>query len=291
MLDARLFASTWRGVPAALIGTLTYALLVIGGVLLTSFVLRALQISLHGHGDVEGPLSIVSTAITLAIVLAATAVVAKIRHRGVVDFGLRDGRWTRKALRGAMVGLALCAALIGTLALLGAIRIEPSGQTLAGGLLYAAVWAVGYLAVGLMEETLFRGYPLFRLTEGMGFLPAALITSSVFGVLHLGNDKETAIAGLNAVLLALVLCWSVRATGSLWWAIGFHSAWDWTESFLFGCPDSGIKAQGRLFDTVSSASDWLSGGTAGPEGSVFAIAVIVLAGLWLYREQRSRLAD
>ncbi|MGG6462538.1 CPBP family intramembrane glutamic endopeptidase [Solilutibacter silvestris] len=291
MLDARLFASTWRGVPAALLGTLVYALLVIGGVLLTSFILHALQISLHGHGDVEGPSSIASTAITLAIVLAATAVVAKIQHRGVADFGLRDGSWTRKALRGAMVGFALCAALIGVLALLGAIRIEPSGQTLAGGLLYAVVWAVGYLAVGLMEETLFRGYPLFRLTKGMGFFPAALITSSVFGVLHLGNDKETAIAGVNAVLFALVLCWSVRATGSLWWAIGFHSAWDWAESFLFGCPDSGIKAQGRLFDTVSSASDWLSGGTAGPEGSVLTIAVIVLAGLWLYREQRSRLAD
>ncbi|HEX8776953.1 MAG TPA: type II CAAX endopeptidase family protein, partial [Rhodanobacter sp.] len=264
---------------------------VIGGVLLTSFILHTLKISLHGPGDVEGPVSIVSTAIMLVIILAATAVMAKIQHRRVVEFGLRDGKWPRKALRGAAVGFALCAALIGALALLGAIHIEPAGQTLVGGLLYAFTWVVGYAAVGFMEENLFRGYPLFRLTEGVGFLPAALITSSVFGALHLGNDKETGIAGLNAVLLALMLCWSVRATGSLWWAIGFHSAWDWTESCLFGCADSGIKAQGRLFDTVSSASNRLSGGTAGPEGSLLMIVVVVLVGLLLYREQRRRLAS
>ncbi len=288
MLNARLFASTWRGVPAALLGTLAYASCVVGGVSLASFILHALQINLHGHAGVEGPLGIVSTAIMLVIVLLATAAMAKIRHREIIDFGLRDGKWARSTLGGVVAGFAFCAALIGVLALAGAVRIEPTGQSPLSALCYAAIWAIGYGVVGGMEEAMFRGYPLFRLAEGLGFLPALLVTSVVFGALHLGNDMETGMAGLNAVLLAMMLCWSIRATGSLWWAIGFHAAWDWTESWLFGCPDSGIKAEGRLFDTVPSASDWLSGGTAGPEGSVITIVVVVLVGLWLYRNSRGK---
>jgi membrane protease YdiL (CAAX protease family) len=65
-------------------------------------------------------------------------------------------------------------------------------------------------------------------------------------------------------------------TGSLWWAIGFHMAWDWAQSFLYGVPDSGNISVGRLFQTHFAGKPLLSGGSDGPEGSLFCIPIFLL---------------
>jgi membrane protease YdiL (CAAX protease family) len=267
---------------------LVYALLIIAGVAGMSASMRALNINLHPVEGEEQPLSIASTVLMIGIIMAVTFALARFQRRPMLDFGLRLNGSFKLALRGAIAGLVLSSALMGTLIAVGAVKTQAVSQlaTLSG--LYAVVWAVGFFAVAFMEETLFRGYPLIRLSEGIGFWPAAFFTSLVFGALHLGNDGETYVASVNAVLLALIFCFSVRVTGSLWWAIGFHGAWDWSESFLFGCSDSGIKVMGRLFDVVPLSTPLLSGGSAGPEGSVLALGVIAIAWLILLHARSLR---
>jgi membrane protease YdiL (CAAX protease family) len=76
--------------------------------------------------------------------------------------------------------------------------------------------------------------------------------------------------------VGVVFTLALWRTGSLWWAIGFHMAWDWAQSFLYGVPDSGYLIQGRLFATEALGNPLLSGGADGPEGSVFSIAVLLL---------------
>ena len=93
---------------------------------------------------------------------------------------------------------------------------------------------------------------------------------------HIHNAGETA-TGLAAVFLAgVVFSYALWRTGSLWWGIGAHMAWDWTQSFLFGVPDSGILSAGRLFQTHAMGPAWLSGGVDGPEGSVLVIPALLL---------------
>jgi hypothetical protein len=65
-------------------------------------------------------------------------------------------------------------------------------------------------------------------------------------------------------------------TGSLWWAIGVHTSWDWAQSFLYGVADSGLMTQHHLLATHPVGKPILSGGTTGPEGSIFAIVVLCL---------------
>jgi len=81
----------------------------------------------------------------------------------------------------------------------------------------------------------------------------------------------------SAGLIGLAFCLSIWRTGSLWWAIGFHAAWDWAQSFLYGVADSGILVQGRLFATHPVGRPVLSGGLTGPEGSVFILPTVALA--------------
>jgi len=141
---------------------------------------------------------------------------------------------------------------------------------------FAAFWAMMFLLVGLFEEFLLRGYTQFTLARGIGFWPAALVLSCMFGLIHLRNGGEQWRGLLAAAFIGLFFCLTLRRTGSLWFAVGFHAAWDWGETFFYSVPDSGMVAPGHLLSSSLRGSDWLSGGSVGPEGSVLCLAVIAM---------------
>jgi hypothetical protein len=160
---------------------------------------------------------------------------------------------------------------------------------------YGAIWLVGFLVVGLLEEYLTRGYVQYTLTRGLtgiykwafktrhsaalGFWTAALIFSVLFGLGHGKNPGESPIGLLAAGLAGIVFCFSLWRTGSLWWAVGFHTSWDWAQSFLYGVADSGLMVQHRLLSTHPVGKPILSGGATGPEGSIFILPILALVSL------------
>jgi hypothetical protein len=83
----------------------------------------------------------------------------------------------------------------------------------------------------------------------LGFWTAALFSPSPSASATAPTPASRPSAMLSAGLIGLVFCLSLWRTGSLWWAIGFHAAWDWAQSFLYGVADSGMLVQGRLFAT------------------------------------------
>jgi uncharacterized protein len=141
---------------------------------------------------------------------------------------------------------------------------------------FAAYWSGMFLLVGFFEEFLFRGYTQFTLTRGLGFWPAAVLLSLSFGCVHLANEGERWPGALAAASIGLFFCLTLRRTGSLWFAVGFHAAWDWGESFFYSVPDSGLPAPGHLLSSSLHGSVWLTGGSVGPEGSLLCFLVIAL---------------
>jgi len=137
-------------------------------------------------------------------------------------------------------------------------------------------------------------YIHLRTTPRDGFWQAAWVGSTMFGSIHTGNNGETWIGILATGAIGFVFCVSVRLTGSAWWAIGFHGAWDWAETFFYGTADSGYVAKGHLFTTSPAGSALWSGGTVGPEGSILIlplILILLLALALLYGRKRDRLAS
>jgi uncharacterized protein len=157
---------------------------------------------------------------------------------------------------------------------------------------YGALWLIVFLFVGLFEENYARGYPQYTLARGLagfyqwafktrhsaflGFWTAALVISSLFSLEHASNQGEFPIGLLTVILVAMVFCLNLWRTGSLCWAVGFHAAWDWSESFVYGVADSGLMAQHHLLTTHAVGRPILSGGTTGPEGSIFIIPLLIL---------------
>jgi len=116
-----------------------------------------------------------------------------------------------------------------------------------------------------------------RKTPRSGFWQAAWVTSTLFGYIHTSNNGESWIGVFAAALIGFVFCVSVRVTGSAWWAIGCHAAWDWAETFFYGTADSGNVTSVGHFLTASPVGNPLwSGGADGPEGSLLALGVILL---------------
>ena len=224
---------------------------------------------------------VVDELLQFGIVCIASLIMARFEHRTLAAYGLPFRLMLGKQFwTGALWGFVMLSFIVAMMGAthaysLGALALSPLDIVR-----YALGWALAFLLVGLFEESLARGYLQFTLTTGMGFWPAAVITSSLFAAGHLGNPGENWVGVLEIVLIAIFLCVALRRTGNLWFAIGWHMAFDWGESFFYSTPNSGIHATGHMLNASLMGSKWLSGGTVGPEASVFDL-IVTIAGILL----------
>jgi hypothetical protein len=216
-------------------------------------------------------------AVMVVFVSLATWIVSRIEKRSLAEYGiaLRQA-FGKKFWEGSAWGFVTLSAILLVLRYSGHFRID--SQAIAGTafLGWALAWSVTFLGVSLSEEFAFRGYWLFSLSRRMRFWPAALFLSAIFGVAHLSNHGENVLGILQVVATGLLFCLMIRRTGTLWFAVGFHAAWDWAETFFYGTPDSGLLGAGRFLNTSVQGPNWITGGSAGPEGSIFAIIILLL---------------
>ncbi len=222
-------------------------------------------------------------AVWLAVSAACVFLMARIEHRRFADYGLvRRGAFGRLFWEGGLWGLATIATAVAVMALAGGYAVR--GLALGGAriALYAFLWAAAFLAASLLEEIVFRGYELFTLASGIRFWPAAAVLSAIFGFyLHYAEKpNETLVDGLSVALIALFFCLTVRRTGNLWFAIGWHWAFNFGSLFVFGFPNTGNKGglpmPNHLLDAATRGTQWLTGGPMGAEASLIIFPVLAL---------------
>jgi membrane protease YdiL (CAAX protease family) len=207
-------------------------------------------------------------------------VMARLERRPFGDFGLpARGAFGRNFWVGTLWGIASLSVLMLALRLAGAFEFGSLALRGTGIVKFAAYYALLFLLTGFFEEFALRGYSQWVLAKGMNFWPAAALLSFAFGYIHGGNPGEAKTGLVAAGLIGFFFCLTLRRTGSLWWAVGFHMSWDWGESYLYSAPDSGEMAPGHLLNSSFHGPVWLTGGTVGPEGSLLVFVVIVA--LWV----------
>lgn len=234
------------------------------------------------HPEAGGPVwwsMVTQITMVLAAILPGFAM-ARIEDRPFADFGLpARGAFGRNFWVGTVWGIAGLTVLMLGLRAAGAFTF--GSLNLHGGRIvkFALYYAVFFLLTGFFEEFLLRGYSQWVLTRGMSFWPAAALLSISFGAIHGANPGEAKIGLVAAGLIGFFLCLTLRRTGDLWWAVGFHMAWDWGESYLYSVPDSGALLPGHLINSSLHGPTWLAGGSVGPEGSY--LVFVVIGALWV----------
>lgn len=208
----------------------------------------------------------------LIVVLIVTGAFALCERRRIDSYGLPvNEAFGGLFWNGVVAALIVVAFVAAGMLVTGGMRIH--GIALHGIDLITSplLWLVAMLFVGVTEEYFFRGYALQSLWRGTGFWPAALITTALFAGLHLVKPHENAIDIGMIFVLGLIICMSVRNTGSLWWAVGWHAAFDFGQLFIIGTRNGGQVPQGRLFDVTFPGPAWITGGELGTEASYFMI--------------------
>ena len=131
-----------------------------------------------------------------------------------------------------------------------------------------------FLIVAVSEEMVFRGV-LFRwIDRRFGFWWALAVSGVVFGLVHISNDNATLWSSIAIALEAgLLLAAAYKWSGSLWFPIGIHWAWNFAQGNIFDFAVSGNDSGASLIQATVNGPDWLTGGSFGAEASVIAIVV------------------
>ena len=250
------------------------------------FPLVSLVYTFSGTGFTPADILAYKLADSIFILLVSLVLVRLEKHRASwFGFG-----WDPDSLKlfgvGCLWGFVMVTLLLIASALGGQVSVAGLAEHGADLWKYLALWLAGMLLVGLDEELQLRGYPLAALTRGIGFWPAAAILSLLFGAEHLSKPDENVPDILNIVLFGLFCCYTVRRTGSLWLAIGFHAAFDFFALSFYGSPNTGangLPLEHHLLDTHIAGPSWLTGGHQGLEASWLVPPLLAASFLLIHR--------
>ena len=237
----------------------------------------AVQLGRHWvtrHAPATADWMTIAAAVVLAAALLGlyTVLVRWMEHRAAHELAPR----ALQAVAGIIMGVALFSIVFELLHFIGVVRWQ--GFT---GHFDVTMLAVSILA-GVGEELAFRG-ALFRIVEeGFGTTSALVTSAVVFGLLHALNPGATIVSTTAIAIEAGILLGAAYAlTRNLWFPIGLHFGWNFTEGGIFGVSVSGGPTGKGILSVALTGHRLLTGGSFGPEASVVAIAVCLAAGVVL----------
>ena len=151
-----------------------------------------------------------------------------------------------------------------------------------------------WLLQGGTEEVATRGWLLTRIAARTNLPLAIGISSSLFGILHLGNSGVTFLSVLNIVLDGVLAGLLLVYTDSIWLVVAQHGTWNYVQGNLLGFQVSGTGADASIFTfTMGTGPDWLTGGEFGAEGSIITTLVLLVSLVIVYRlgERKEKFDD
>jgi len=251
----------------------------------------ALAFGLHMAADGEMKLLPYATLMMVRFVLdlAVVGAVLGVLGRGW-DFPFRTRRFGILTVAGFATGLFVMTGAILEILIVGGATVKGSAQPPTLAALYGAGWLVSDYLGAAGEELYGRVAVLLVAQALLGWRGAALVSGLMFSVMHLGNPGASIVWLARLFVQGVLLAYAVFRTGSVWWSIAYHTGWNWASAPLFGAAGSGYLDQGHIFDFTPTGASWLTGGSVGPEGSLFAF-VAVLCALALLEVVAARTSD
>ena len=172
----------------------------------------------------------------------------------------------KDSIIGLLTGFILISFVTATLYLLGYYEPHSTGHF---SILINAFML--FTIAGILEEIIFRGI-IYRITENsLGTVWALIISSLIFGFLHMANANFNLLSGF-AIALELGLLTGIffTLTRRLWLSIALHIGWNF--SFIFwGTTVTGATEFPNFIDSTLVGPELITGGVFGPENSIITI--------------------
>ena len=203
-----------------------------------------------------------------------------IEKRSLSSIGFNKNNWLKKYSLGFLIGLVMMSIIVLILLSFGYITVEKNPIQLVGISAISSILVIlfGWIIQGATEEIVTRGWLLNVLSTKYNIGVGLLISSTLFGLMHLTNPNVNYIAVINIILVGLFYGLYVIKTNDLWAVCGMHSAWNFAQGNIFGFEVSGLDISvGTLIDLNLVENDFITGGVFGPEASIVATFVLLLS--------------
>lgn len=213
-----------------------------------------------------------------------------IEKRSFSSIGFNKNNWLKKYSLGFLIGLAMMSIIVLILFPFGYITVEKNPIQPVGISAIASVLVIllGWIIQGATEEIVTRGWLLNVLSTKYNKGVGLLISSTLFGLMHLTNPNVNYIAVINIILVGLFYGLYVIKTNDLWAVCGMHSAWNFAQGNIFGFKVSGLDVSvGSLIDLNLVGSDFVTGGIFGPEAGITATFILLASiGILLFIDKK-----
>ncbi len=203
-----------------------------------------------------------------------------VQKRSFASTGIVKRGAVVETVLGFLLGICVSGGAILGMYLIGAYK--PIGLNLHANLLYPFVL---FFFAAVVEEFIFRVFVFQTCEKKWGTVPALVIASTLFGLVHMINTVENATVGqqlTGCVFLVFEAGFSLNAVflinRRIWLPLGMHWAWNFFEGPIFGTIVSGQNFGSSLIAAQTGGSMLASGGPFGPEGSISGLLVGIICG-------------
>lgn len=213
-----------------------------------------------------------------------------VEKRSFSSIGFWKEKWMRKYLRGAFIGFIFISIPVILLVLTGNVKLQMQEITMTA--IFGIVGSlVAFLIQGATEEIVVRGWLFPVLSVRSRIWIGIVVTSFLFGFLHLLNPGITILSISNIILVGVFAAFYVLKDSSLWGICAWHSIWNWAQYNVFGFAVSGMSMYSTpLFKPVTNGNEVLHGGSFGIEGSIITTIMLSIASIVLWRQLWGRRA-
>lgn len=196
----------------------------------------------------------------------------------------------KNAFRDYLIGLGLGFFMFGAVVLInvitGAMNIEGFNKNLSVvSIVFIVIFFIGFVIQGASEEILVRGYFMTSLGSKHNIWLAVLISSGMFGLLHIGNPGFTILGFVNIVLVGILFGLYIICFDNIWGACALHTMWNFVQGNFYGIPVSGLEMSDSVFiTTINEDMNLINGGQFGAEGGIATtiVQLLCIGGLLLY---------
>jgi len=245
-------------------------------------------------GTIAGPISSIWGQVVNFIIVTGSVYVARrwLDKRSFESLGLK---LSMQALLDLLAGIGIAGLQMGFIYLLMlglgwltfegfAWEVDPMNVVIISVLTFFVV----FIFAGWNEELLSRGYHLQTIASGLNLFWGVVISSAVFGLLHVFNPNATWVSTAGIFFAGIYLAYAYIRTKQLWLSIGLHIGWNFFEGVVFGFSVSGLEDIYKLIRIRVHGPELWTGGAFGPEAGLIVLPSLLLgAGLtYLYTKTR-----
>lgn len=209
-----------------------------------------------------------------------------IEKRPLTSMGFKKKNAVRDYLIGLVLGFAMFSAVILINVITGAMTVEGLNNSFSTmNIVFIVLFFIGFVIQGASEEIMVRGYFMTSLGAKHNMWLALLISSGMFGLLHVGNPGFTFLGFVNIILVGVMFGLYIICFDNIWGACALHTMWNFVQGNFYGVQVSGLTmSDSVLTTTINEEMKLINGGSFGAEGGIATtiVQLLCIGGLLLY---------